>query len=292
MAPQERWILVLSGGAARGFVFVGALKALQELEVPLGGIVGCSIGALVGGLYAAGIPPEEMEAVIQKMKPLDWAQLFRPTFPLQGLTDGKPVMDFLQEIVGNPSIENLNLPFASVATDLQSGEVVILHQGSLLNAIRASISIPGIFTPHLYQGRVLVDGGLIEPIPTATARKLFRDPVLAVNVLTPLPLHHAPLQAKTPPENAVKVPHLVETLVTSFYTLQRRVVGAVLEEHPPDLLLDLEEARVFGTSQFDRGVEMIQVGYDAIMRRKEAIQEARRMWFLHRVRASLRDMMP
>ncbi len=292
MVPQERWVLVLSGGAARGFAFIGALRALRDLGLPIAGVVGCSMGALVGGLYAAGVSPEDMEAILARMKPLDWAQIFRPTFPLQGLTDGKAAVQFLREVVGNPRIEDLPLPFAAVATDLHTGDVVVLHRGPLLDAIRASISIPGVFTPHVDHGRALVDGGLVEPIPIPTARRLFRDPIMALNVLTPLPLRHTLPDEASPSPTSPRIPHLVETLMHAFYTLQRRVVGAILEEFPPEVLLDLEEIRRYGTSQFDRGLEIARAGYQAVHRRREQVEEARKMWFLHSVRAKFRFPTP
>lgn len=284
---EERWVLVLSGGAARGFAFVGLLRALEELEFPIRGIVGCSAGALVGGLYAAGVSPEAMEETLRRLNPLDWAAIFRPTLPFQGITDGKGVMEILRDMVGgNPRIEDLPLPFAAVATDLHTGEVVVLDRGPLLDAIRASIAIPGVFTPLEKNGRVLVDGGLVEPIPIPSARKLFHDPIMAANVLTPLPLRHVSVE-ESPPVGR-KAPHLVDILTQSFYMLQRRVVGSILEEHPPEILLDLDEVREYGTAQFDRGVEIARLGYEATLRRREILEEARRMWFLHSVRARFR----
>ena len=284
---EERWVLALSGGAARGFAFVGVMKALEEMGFPIGGIVGCSAGALVGGLYAAGVSPEAMEEALARMGPLDWASMFRPTLPFQGITDGKPVLQLLRDLVGgNPLIEDLAIPFRAVATDLHTGEVVVLDRGPLLEAIRASIAIPGLFTPLVHNGRVLVDGGLVEPIPIPAARRSFRDPILAVNVLSPLPLRH--VSPEKPPGQRAPSLHLVDILTRSFYMLQRRVVGAILEEFPPEVLLDLEEVRGYGTAQFDRGLEIAQVGYRATQRRREVLEEARRMWFLHRVRAQFR----
>jgi len=283
---EERWVLVLSGGAARGFAFVGVLKALEEMNFPIGGIVGCSAGAMVGGLYAAGVSPEAMEEALARMGPLDWAGVFRPTFPLQGLTDGKAVIQALRDLVGgNPRIEDLAIPFRAVATDLHTGEAVVLDRGPLLEAIRASIAIPGLFTPLVHSGRVLVYGGLVEPIPIPTARRSFRYPILAVNVLSPLPLRHASMEEKPGKTPSL---HLVDILIRSFYTLQRRVVGAILEEFPPEVLLDLEEVREYSTAQFDRGLEIARLGYQALYRRREVLEEARRMWFLHRVRAQFR----
>ncbi len=174
--------LALGSGGARGWAHVGVLRRLSELGVPVSCVAGTSIGSIMGATFAAG----RLDVLENLSHRLDWrrvAALFvEVNFPRAGLLTGKRIQQFLQEIVGVARIEDLPLPFATVAADLLSGEPVILRQGGVVEAIRASIAIPGIFVPALRDGRHLVDGGMINPGPVDVAELLGADLVIAVDV--------------------------------------------------------------------------------------------------------------
>ncbi len=262
--PPKGWVLSLSGGAARGFAFIGVLRALEELNIPIRAVAGCSMGALVGGLYAAGVPVSRMMEALEELRGLNLAFLFRPSFRPSGLTDGAAVMRRLEDLMGGDrSLSELPLPFLSVATDLRTGRVVVLREGSLLQAIRASIAIPGIFTPVEREDMLLVDGGLVEPIPLRSAREAFGGPILAVSVLTP---SRHPTQVR---------PHLLDVLNHSLYIMQRRIVEATVLESPPEALLWMDDVTRYSTAQFDRARELAELGYRWMMARREALLRLR-----------------
>lgn len=210
--------LVLSGGGARGAAHVGVLKALEELRVPVDCIVGTSMGAVVGGLYATGMSPGRIE---QEMLGADWPDLFDDSPPRSrkpfrrkqddrvGLFDfevgvsgkgfalpkgviGGQKLDFMLKTLtleGAPSgrFDDLAIPFRAVATDLETGNVVVLDSGNLADAIRASMAVPGAFPPVELDGRWLVDGGITRNIPVDVARDTGADRLIVVDVSAPPP---------------------------------------------------------------------------------------------------------
>jgi NTE family protein len=178
--------LALGSGAARGLAHIGVLKVLSANQIPIDFIAGSSIGALIGALYVSGLSIDQMEEVACNV---DWkltAQLFTPTLPYAGLVEGKRIRHFLGSLIGDKNFEDAKLPFAVVATDVLTGEEIIIKNGSLIEAVRASISIPGIFTPVVYQNRFLVDGGVVNPVPVDVVRDMGADIVIAVNVMSSL----------------------------------------------------------------------------------------------------------
>jgi NTE family protein len=176
----------LGGGAARGLSHIGVLKVLHEQGISPDIIAGTSVGALIGALYAGGLEPAEIEQLVLG---LDWKKLLYlvdMTLPLTGLLQGKRVVSLLKSILGDATFSQLRCDFACVATDIVSGEQVVLCDGSLIEAVRASISIPGIFTPVAIKGRYLVDGGLINTVPVSVCREMGAKYVIGVNVI-PVP---------------------------------------------------------------------------------------------------------
>ncbi len=174
--------LALGSGAARGMAHIGVLHALAEAGLSLGVIAGASIGALVGGVYAAG----RLQKFADVMSGLDWRKSARffleASFARSGLIEGTRVIEFLVQILGPHRIEDLHIAFAAVATDLMSGREVILSEGDLIEAIRASIAVPGIFTPVKRRDGLLADGGLVNPVPVSVCRALGADRVIAVDL--------------------------------------------------------------------------------------------------------------
>ena len=174
--------LALGAGSARGLAHIGVLKVLESEKIPIGVIAGTSAGSLVGGLFAAGKTASEMEDLIINADLRLWAKVFLPTFPRGGLVDGKRVSEFLATLIDDIEIEALPIKYAAVATDFLSAEQVVIRQGPLREAIRASTSIPGMFSPPWHNKRLLCDGGLVNPVPVDVCRQLGSDFVIAVNV--------------------------------------------------------------------------------------------------------------
>ncbi len=174
--------LVLGSGGARGLAHIGAIKVLEKNKIPIDIIIGTSIGALIGGLYASGISPQKMENIISQINKMMIAKLFMPKLFASGFIDNNNVKEFIDGLIGDIKIEDLEIPFISVATDLITGEEVIFKKGSLVDAIMASIAIPTIFQPVFINNRYLLDGGLSNPLPISIAKEMGAIKTIAVNV--------------------------------------------------------------------------------------------------------------
>lgn len=176
-----RIALALGSGGARGYAHIGVINELQERGYEIVGIAGSSMGALVGGLHAAGKLDEFA----------DWAgsltqravlRLLDPSLSSPGVLRAEKILDAVREIIGDTTIEALPIPYTSVATDLIAGKSVWLQRGPLDDAIRASIAIPGIFTPHVVDGRLLADGGILDPLPMAPLSAVNADITIAISL--------------------------------------------------------------------------------------------------------------
>ncbi len=186
-APEgKRVALVLGAGGARGIAHVGVIEAIEARGYQVAGIAGASMGSLVGGIYAAGRLKEYTEWACA-LERGDVLRLLDFVYGFPGLIRGERVIAALRELVGDHLIEDLPIPYTAVATDLASQREVWLTRGKLFDAIRASIAIPMIFTPAVFEGRELVDGGLLAPVPIAATRQMRVDRVIAVDVNGPVP---------------------------------------------------------------------------------------------------------
>ena len=173
--------LALGSGSARGWAHIGVIRALAEAGIRIDCVAGTSIGALVAAVYASGNIDSLEEVVLQ----IDWKQIaysLDVVFPKSGLIDGKKVAAFIRSQVKQINIEDLPLPFRAVSTDLATGSEVVIKQGDIIEAVRASISVPGIFTPVKKGGTILVDGGLVNPVPVSVVREMGADFVIAVDL--------------------------------------------------------------------------------------------------------------
>ncbi|MCG6795107.1 patatin-like phospholipase family protein [Geobacillus sp. YHL] len=171
--------LALGSGGARGFAHLGVLKVLEEEHIPISYLAGSSIGALVAVLYASGHGLHRLYRLAQSFRRndfLDW------TVPKMGLIAGERITQFLRLLTKGKRIEEMSPPVAVVAADLRTGEKVVFRQGEAAQAVRASISIPGIFVPAEVNGRLLVDGGVVDRVPVSVARAMGADIVIAVDV--------------------------------------------------------------------------------------------------------------
>jgi len=176
--------LVLGSGGARGLAHIGVIRELVRAGARIEAIAGSSMGALVGGIYAAGKLDayEEWVCALEQSTVLslvDW------TFSGGGLIKGRRIINKLSELVGETNIEDLEIDYTAVAVDLDQGREVWLDRGPLFDAIRASIAIPGIFTPHRYRDRVLIDGGILNPIPVAPTLRQMSDLTVVIDVNGP-----------------------------------------------------------------------------------------------------------
>src|SRR5512135_167094 len=173
--------LALGSGSARGLAHLGVIRAIEDAGIDVSVIAGTSMGALIGAIHASG-KLDELEA---SFRSFDWkrtASFFDVVLPKSGLLDGAKISELVRAHIHADAIEMLAKPFAAIATDIVSGEEVVIRSGDVIEAVRASISVPGIFTPVRSNGRILVDGGLTNPVPVSTARAMGADIVIAVDL--------------------------------------------------------------------------------------------------------------
>ena len=297
--------LALGGGAARGLSHIGVIEALLEAGIKPDVIAGTSMGAFVGGAYAAG----KFDAISGWAKTLNmraFMSLLDVGLTHGGVIDGQRVCEWLDELGLEQPIEFLPIPYAAVATDLADGSEVWLKEGSLVAAIRASISVPGILRPVLRDGRWLVDGGLVNQVPVSTCRALGADFVIAVNVterllderheklragftseaekthtshitqiLEQLPTalrapaeHFLPRLIKSGPES----PAYFDVLVNSLNIMQERITHSRLAGDPPNMSITPEVASI-KLLDFGRTDEAISAGRVAAKKAVASIRE-------------------
>lgn len=292
--PAPRFGLALGGGGARGWAHIGVLRALEEHGLRPAAIAGTSIGSLVGGFAAAG----RLDALVAELQGMDLKRVIglfaERKLPRAGLVDGRHVVALIREHLGNPVIEALPIPFAAVATDAENGAEVVLDRGDLVTAIRASISIPGMFSPVPWQGRYLVDGGLVNPLPVSVlAARKDLDAVIAVNLhgdgMTPfepnqpIPATRVRLPAgstirwldrqkeklETSARTAMKRwlagaegPNIFQVMTHTVDIVSARLTTVRLRETPPALLIEPGVGGI-GHLEFHRVEEAMDAGYTA-----------------------------
>jgi len=177
---RKKVALVLGGGAALGFAHIGVIKALESYNIPIDIIVGTSMGALVGAAYAAGVSTDEMKKYASKFKTLNFIDV---NFNRSGLFSGKGVMKVINKVLPDENIENLPKTFACVACDLITEKEVVFKIGNVREAVRASLSIPGVFVPQYKEDKILVDGGIINNLPDDVALEMGADIIISVDVM-------------------------------------------------------------------------------------------------------------
>ena len=272
--------LVLSGGGARGFAHVGVLKALEAARVPVDLIVGTSMGAIVGGLYASGMTADDLE---REILAVNWGDLFDRREPRQLLSQRRKEEDFeLSPVlmlgfrdgafvlptgaVSTRSLEmllrrytlstrhlanfdGLPTPFRAVATDMETGKAVVMDQGDLAAALRASMSVPGVFSPLAVNGRILGDGGLVNNLPVDVARRMGADVVIAVNIGTPL-------AGRETLGSVVGITTQMVNILT-----EQNVQASIATLTPNDLLLTPPLGQLT-SSDFGKAPELVKIGND------------------------------
>ncbi|MDX9991779.1 MAG: patatin-like phospholipase family protein [Anaerolineales bacterium] len=213
--------LALGGGGARGAAHLGVLRVLEQHGFRIRAVAGTSVGSIIGAFYAFGYPPAEIESIFASV---DFSRLLY-TWPLvdgPSLLGVRGMTDFLRTHLGNRDFDDLRLPCAAVAVDLNSGREIILQEGRVVEAILGSIAIPGVFPPQEYNEYLLIDGGILDPVPVCAARALApRLPVVAVNLSSPLG------NPSTPPSLQIPgVTPLVDQLVARLNITQALQVFA------------------------------------------------------------------
>jgi len=179
---RKRVGLALGGGVARGMAHIGVLSVLEEAHIPIDTVAGTSIGSMIGAAYCAGI---EIPQLLKVAAETGWWQLGSPTWPRHGLLSFEKMESWITNMIGDVDIRDFPIPFAAVATDIETGERVILREGPVGKVIRASCSVPGFITPVEYQGRLLCDGGISDNLPDYAARSLGANYVIGVDVFAP-----------------------------------------------------------------------------------------------------------
>jgi NTE family protein len=279
--------LVLGSGGARGYTHIGIIRWLEQHDYEIRSVAGCSMGALIGGLYAAG-KLDEYESWVRQINRFDILKLLDPSLSTNGFIKGEKVINTLKAIVGDRQIESLPVEFTAVATDLANEKEVWLDRGPLFHAIRASIALPLFFTPVNDGDRILLDGGILNPVPIAPT---FNDPTrltIAVNLNAPAgdmkgfsvdieadekakqggsiirssinTFIDALSQWTKDDEDKEKEWNMYDIATQSIDAMQGTIARQKLAAYPPDELIEVPR-NVCGILEFDRAEEMIALGY-------------------------------
>lgn len=271
---QPEVALVLGAGGARGLAHIGVIHALQAQGYRIKTIAGSSMGALVGGVFGMG----ELDTYAEWVSSLDQADVFRLldwTLAGGGLIRGDKIVRKLRELIGECDIEDLSIDFTAVAVDLDRGREIWLRQGSLFNAIRASIAIPGVFTPHVHHGRTLVDGGILNPVPVAPTLGTMTDRTIVVDAnaaaTDPPPLETAGSGRESSRLDMLRdfvgierspvddAPGLSSILNRSLETMQGALTRQQLAFFQPDVVINIPKNACM-VHEFHRAGPMIELG--------------------------------
>jgi len=266
--------LVLSSGGARGLAHIGAIEELLAQGYHITSIAGCSMGALIGGVYAAG----KLEDFREWMKTIDRKKMLELTdfsFSLNHLVKGSRIIEAIMEFVPDVQIEDLPIPYCAVATDWIAGQEVVFRKGSLFEAIRASISLPTFYEPVQRDGMILIDGGVTNPIPLNRVERHEGDLLIGIDVSG----HDYKAQWEIQQELAEKRKHstslsqqilnrlLPDHLDFNYYTMLSRVSSLMIRQNSmlmaqltkPDVLVDIQMTR-YGGFDYDKSEKLIAIG--------------------------------
>lgn len=267
----RRVALALAGGGARGVAHIGAIEELERRGYEIAAVAGTSMGALVGGMYAAG----HLEEFKEWMCSLDRYKVFGLvdfTFSAEGLVKGSRVIDAMKELIPDMRIEQMRLPFTAVSADLLTGREVVIERGGLYDAIRASIAIPSVFRPVHRDGMVLTDGGIVNPMPVNRVRREAGDLLVAVDVCAPFAVEGSGAVGGSVPAagvNAIgagraalrKLPSLnyYKLITASTEIMTQHLTRLMCRLYRPDVLVELPADR-FGLFEFYRSREIAEAG--------------------------------
>lgn len=289
MSRKKTVSLVLGSGGARGLAHIGVIDWLDENGYDIRSIAGASMGALIGGIYAAGRLKvyADWVAALDRM---DVVRLLDPTFGGRGLFKGERIMEVLRELIGDCLIDELPVSFTAVATDLETGKEVWLREGKLFDAIRASISTPLVFTPFRHEGRLLIDGALVNPIPIAPTLNDSTELTIAVSLAGRELAHPPPEPAPSPEANGYRerirafvdglrsgrsaAPAeeteasplgMVEIALASMETMQNTIMRLKLAAYSPDVTVEIPR-NACAYHEFWRAKALIALGRERTAR--------------------------
>lgn len=259
--------LVLGGGGAKGYAHIGVIKFLEELKLKPEIVVGASMGSLIGGFYAAGFNEQEMEKIALQIDKKKKKQLFRFHISKRGFIDGKNIVRFLKPYLGDIKIEELPLRYAAVATDIEDNAEIIIDRGDLIQAIRSSIAVPVVFTPNKYCGRILIDGGFINPVPVDVAIRLGARKIIAVNVLQRFEYPQIQISVR---DESVKRCNIKDIFIKTFDLISSRLIEYDIKQMKNGVWIDIDTTGI-GLSQFEKAKEAIDRGYNQAIKYKEKL---------------------
>lgn len=271
---EKNVALVLSSGGARGLAHIGAIEELETQGYRITSIAGCSMGALIGGVYAAG-KLEEFRAWMKTVDRKKMLELTDFSFSLNHIVKGTKIIEAIMEFVPDVRIEDLPIPYCAVATDWTTGREVVMCKGSLFDAIRASISLPSFYEPVQRDGMILIDGGVTNPIPLNRVVRTEGDILVGIDVSG----HDYKAQSEIQHEIAEKRKHstslsqqilnklIPDNIDFNYYTMLSRVSSIMIRQNSllmaqltkPDVLVDIQMAR-YGGFDYDKSEKIIAIG--------------------------------
>jgi NTE family protein len=257
--PQEKKIgLALGGGGAKGLCHIAFLKALDEMDLKPSVIAGTSIGAVVGGFYAAGVSGIQIEQILKKMGFLDTVEIIDFSIPSDsGVVTGKGIETFLSKHIPARTFEELEIPLKVVATDFWGRKQVIFQHGNLIQAIRASMSMPALFEPVKLGSMVLVDGGAANPLPYDIIRKEC-DILIAIDV-----------SGEKAPPAGYPIPSMFESIVTTFQIMGESIIRNKMKIVKPDIYIkpNLTNIRAFEFHRYAEIMESVKEDVELLKRK-------------------------
>jgi len=242
--------LALGGGGAKGLAHIGFLKILDELEITPAIISGTSMGAMIGAMYCSGLSAVEIEEIYEKTTLIELGRLIDLAIPaIHGLAKGDKISRFLTKEIGLSTFENLQIPLKVIATDYWQKKQIVLDHGDLAKAVRASISVPGIFEPVLLNNHVLTDGGAVNPVPYDIIRDDC-DILLAIDVTG----------RQQPESKKEEVPNIFECIMNSFHIMETALLENKLAKSKPDFLYrpDIVNISIIDFTHYDEVINFSQ----------------------------------
>jgi NTE family protein len=244
--------LALGGGAARGLAHIGVLEVLEKEGIPINMIAGTSMGAIIGAFYAHTCDIESMKKLAISMGKQRIRFFTDLTIPRTGILRWKRIEDRLKKVIGGVSFEDLKIPFSCIAVDIDNGEEVVLNKGLVWDAVRASATVPVALSINPWQGRYLVDGGVLDPVPVDTVKRMGADFIIAVNVL-----RDTPVRGKKPYEKTTEQHNIFTVMTKTVYAVSYRGIAASL--NGADVVIEPQMSDIAFTG-FKRVEECIKRG--------------------------------
>jgi len=283
--------LVLSGGGARGFAHIGAIEEIERRGYIINSIAGTSMGALIGGVYATG-KLNEFKDWAYNLHKQEIFKLIDFSFSNQGLIKGDKVFKTMKKFIPDANIEDLKIKYTATAFDIAQTKEIVFRKGSLYNAIRASISIPTVFTPFIDGDSVLVDGGVVNNIPMSNAIRTKNDVLIAVYVNSEVPAHHINISErrkrqdlkiqkfnefinrlrKSDSRDQKRDFHYFNLINDTIAVMTNHQATTIIKNSPPDILVEISK-KSCGTFDFFKAEELVEIGRYATKKIFDSLQK-------------------